>query len=160
MIFKKNHDIFLKHFSIKKIIKQKSKIYFYTCCISTLARFELIRLKRDVFRFLSEWSRFNLRCLCNVLRAILLWVKSRFLPPVLILVFSNGVLRNVTWSPPLNINWRTCIWYKPCTGSPFICVMRSPGLKPASKAGLDWSTAYKIYEINIIGLCWYFDNNS
>lgn len=43
-----------------------------TCCISTLARFELIRLKRDVFRFLSEWSRLCFRCLCRVLRAILL----------------------------------------------------------------------------------------
>lgn len=122
--------------------EEKGKHFFYTCCISTLARFELIRLKRDVFRFLSEWSRFGLRCLCNVLRAILLWVKSLLRPPVFMLVFSNGVLRNVTWSPPLNINWSTCIWYKPWTGSPFICVMRSPGLKPASNAGLDWSTAY------------------
>jgi hypothetical protein len=114
-----------------------------TCCISTLARLELIRLKRDAFRFLSEWSRFCLRCLCSVRRASLLCARSRLLPPVLMLVFSNGVLRNVTWSPPLSINCKTCVWYKPCTGSPFICVIRSPGLRPASNAGLDCSTSCK-----------------
>lgn len=64
-------------------------------------------------------------------------------PPDLIDVFSKGVERNVTWSDPDNRSCKTCVWYKPCTGSPLICVIKSPGRKPASKAGLPFSTAWK-----------------
>ena len=131
------HSFFFLSFNVRSLA---------TCCISTLARFELIFRNSEVLRFLSEWSRFCLRWRwCSALRASLLCAGSRFLPPVLILVFSSGVLRSVTWSPPLSISWRTCVWYRPCTASPFMWVIRSPGRKPASNAGLDWSTAYNWY---------------
>lgn len=115
-----------------------------TCCISTLARLLLIRRNSEDFRLLSLCSRFCRRCLCMLLFASLLCHSSRLRPPVLMEVFSSGVERRVTWSPPDNNSCRTWVWYRPCTASPLICVMRSPGRTPDSNAGLPSSTACNI----------------
>lgn len=40
--------------SLDKMGADNGQLIVNGCCISTLARFELIRLKSDVFRFLSE----------------------------------------------------------------------------------------------------------
>lgn len=116
----------------------------------------LIRRNRDVLcrRLLSpagmslrcdrlcrcEWCP-NPRPLCLLFDASLLWPGSRRLPPVLMVVNSRGVDRSVVLSPPDRSSCNTCVWFIPCTVSPLICVIRSPGLRPASNAGLPGSTA-------------------
>lgn len=86
-----------------------------TCCISTLARLLLIFLKSDVFRLFSWWtSRFCLRCRCNDFLANLPCHASRLRPPALMEVFSKGVARSVTLSPPDTKRCNTWVWYNPC----------------------------------------------
>jgi hypothetical protein len=121
-----------------------------TCCISTLARLLLIRRNSEDLRLLSLCSRFCRRCLCMLRLASLLCQGSRLRPPVLIEVFSSGVERRVTWSPPESNSCRTCVWYRPCTASPLICVMRSPGRTPDSNAGLPSSTACNVMVMVIL----------
>lgn len=80
--------------------------------------------------------------LCRVFDASLLSPGSRRRPPVLMDVNSSGVDRSVALSPPDSSSCSTCVWFIPCTGSPLTCVIRSPGLMPASNAGLPESTAW------------------
>jgi len=93
-----------------------------------------------------EWCA-NPRPLCLAFDANLLWPGSRRRPPVLIVVNSSGVDRRVALSPPDNSNCNTCVWFIPWTCSPLTCVIKSPGLRPASKAGLPESTAYTTFTL-------------
>ena len=112
--------------------------------ISAEARLlDSFRNKLLVFLRLSA-SRF-LCCLSleevTVLRAILMLLGSRLLPPVLMLVVSRGVARMVTASPPLTSSCSTWVCTSPATPSPLMWVMRSPALSPASWAGDPFSTS-------------------
>lgn len=88
--------------------------------------------------------------------ANLLWPGSRRRPPVLMVVNSNGVDRNVALSPPDKRSCNTCVWFIPCTGSPLTCVIKSPGLSPASNAGLPESTAYRKNKLVSINQYYFF----
>ena len=57
--------------------------------------------------------------------------------------FSRGIARILNSSLPFSINCTTCVCSRLCIGSSLICVMRSPGLSPASNAGLLFSTAWR-----------------
>lgn len=114
----------------------------FTCCISTEARLLLIRRNKDVFLRLSL-SFFCFFCRCKLRFANLLWPGSRFRPPAWMEVCARGVALKLTCSAPPSSNCRTCVWYSPCTASPFTCVIKSAGRNPASNAGLPSSTAYK-----------------
>lgn len=74
-------------------------------------------------------------------RASRLVVGLRLRPPVRMEVLSRGVVRMLMRLPPARISCKTCGCRRPCTASPLMCVMRSPGRSPASKAGLLFSTA-------------------
>lgn len=113
---------------------------FAICCISAEARLLDSFLNRLVFLRLSA-SRFLCLCLATFLLAILMVLGSLLLPPVLILVVSSAVALRVTASPPLMSSCKTCVWYRPWTASLLMWVTRSPGLKPASKAGDPLSTS-------------------
>ena len=119
-----------------------------SCCISAVAFLLLSFLKREVFRDLSPWwwlRRWPPFCPdllppAPPLLAILMAWGSLLRPPVLMEVVSRAVALRVTASPPEMSSWRTWVCMRPCTGSPFMWVTRSPGRSPASKAGDPLST--------------------
>ena len=106
------------------------------CC----SAFRLLRRRNsDVRRFLSELVRSRLVFFPVLRRAIFPGV--RFLPPVLMVVWSKGQERRLSLLPPARMSCTTWVWRSPWTDSLFTCVIRSLGRIPASYAGPDSSTA-------------------
>ena len=113
---------------------------FAICCISAEALLLDSFLNKLVFLRLSV-SRLLCLLFATFLLAILILLGSLLLPPVFMLVVSKAVALRVTASPPLMSSCSTWVWYRPCTASPFMWVTKSPGLRPASKAGDPLSTS-------------------
>lgn len=66
------------------------------------------------------------------------------LPPLLMVVLSNGTQRMLTTSPPFSMFCMTLVYNRLCTGSSLIWVINMPGRNPLSYAGLFCSTAWKM----------------
>lgn len=84
----------------------KGPVFGFSACLLLIFR------SSDVLRLLSVWSRFCRRCRIMLRLANLPWRGSRFRPPVLMDVFSSGVERRVTCSPPDSSSCNTCIKQK------------------------------------------------
>lgn len=130
-----------------------------SCWMSALARLLLNRRSSDARRFLSldlgpsaggePWSLvasvaagpWEVRRWRVFRRARRLVVGLRLRPPARMEVLSSGVVRMWMRLPPARISCSTCGCSSPWTASPLMCVIRSPGRRPASKAGLLLSTA-------------------
>lgn len=105
-----------------------------SCCSSAVAFLRLNLLKRDDFLLiLSSRLALDRDFASPVFRASFMAWGSLLLPPVLMDVVSSAAARRDTASPPEMRSCKTWVWNNPWTGSPLMCVTRSPGRSPGNQ---------------------------